>query len=344
MPRAVTHGRSSAGAVRVITPHRVRGLVLELRDRRERLLRVHHRAAQVARRRERKEERVGLAVHQREADTLPALVGVVVDQRPSLERARVALRRDQESVSGPPDRRLGDVTEGDRSARVAEQRERAVVLRAAGGERVERAREAAREGRIDGAHLADLPAFPLLDLSLVGEQRDHSHHARRSGPRAGVLLRRRGGLFGLLGDLDEPRQDGPIRGGDLHLLALQADEQRVIGDRLVDVHGQAGAGSGDPLAHAGCKREPRDLTSCGVVEDHQRLERVVEVAGGYRERRRRRVRDRAGPLEVADAGLVEPQRAQREDRGGLRWRGVRAAGDRGQHEDEGEGMKAHGDR
>src|SRR5262249_38666025 len=92
----------------VVAPDAVDRLAEELRHRRGLLLRRHEPATCIARSRERKEERVGLAVHERHANAAPIFVRVVVKERPTLERRVIA---DDQPVRRSPDRRLGDVAE-----------------------------------------------------------------------------------------------------------------------------------------------------------------------------------------------------------------------------------------
>jgi hypothetical protein len=95
-------------------------------------------------------------------------------------------------------------------------------------------------------------------------------------------------------------------------LALHADEQILEADRLVTVGRQTGARPGGRARHAARERYARHLASAAAVQDDERLQCIVEVARGDGEGRDRLVADGAGALEVSDARLVEPQRAERQ--------------------------------
>ncbi len=71
----------------------------------------------VARRRQREQERVGLAVDELDANATPGLVGVVVDQGETLEGG--LLRAEQQPVRGAKERRFGDVPDASRWIRLA---------------------------------------------------------------------------------------------------------------------------------------------------------------------------------------------------------------------------------
>ena len=277
-------------------------------------------AAGVAGGGEREEERVGPAVRELHPDASPVLVGVVVHEGPALQDGLLPGVVEHQAVRRAPDGRLGDVPEGHGSA-LRQDVEQPLALRPAGGERVERGAQTRRVARVERADGAELGGGDADDGARVGEQEDVERRGLR-GDLRGVPLRLRG--------------RGRVLGGHAVLARLH---------HVDDASGVRA--SGGPHVHAGALRRP--TSSCWrssgwspsigrpasaramprlillpnstpstvglphATEDDERLERVVHVARGERERGRVAPRELPRSLEVPDARLVEAQRAERED-------------------------------
>ena len=92
----------------------------------ELVLRRDELAPRVTRRREREEKRIGTAARELHLHVAPRFVGVVVKERPRLER-RFVIAADDEAVRRAPHGSLGDVAERDGRAGFTEEIEHALV-------------------------------------------------------------------------------------------------------------------------------------------------------------------------------------------------------------------------
>ena len=107
----------------IVAPKLVGALPEKLRHRRQLVVRRDQRSSCIAWRRERKQKRIRATIDQMHLDVLPVLVGVVVNQRPALQHATFAGFRHDQPITDPPQRRFGDVPDGDRPAVAAQKAE-----------------------------------------------------------------------------------------------------------------------------------------------------------------------------------------------------------------------------
>ena len=170
--RSVTDGADRFERDPVVAPHRVGGRVEQLRNGGERIVRMHQLSAQVARSCQRKEKAVRAPVDQLKTDPAPVFVGVVVGKREGLQHARFACVSQHDSVRRAPDRRLGDVAEGHRAARIGQELDRSIGLRAANAQRIERGPHVARVTGVGRAHLEHVACGEAPDLAAIGKEQE----------------------------------------------------------------------------------------------------------------------------------------------------------------------------
>lgn len=301
--------RADLALVEEIAPHRVGGGREQLRHARQLALRHHQLATVVAGRGHGEQERVGSAVDELERDVVPVLLGVVVHERPALECGEVALA-DDHAIARAPHRRLREVADADlaaagdveHAAGVATQRDRGV----------ERRTEALAQRGIQRPHRGD---GRDIDAAEAAAGRHHQHEGV-VGRGAGLQRHRRrcvgtgGAGLGHTDDVDDATAHPLAAAAHDRIVAAQADQHVVQSHLGVGLGRQTRARAGDRGALAAVER---DLLHAAVGTEHdQALQRIVEVTGGHRHARTVGAAERAGALEVADAGLVQPQLRQRQ--------------------------------